>query len=153
MLIITLLIFLFVAFFSAYTMAMQGTTLAIGRLLAGERKGTGVQDAITPRSQTIRNIVMFCLTVFLFIITTYSYRWYYGLTAVVVGPFLGLISGQVFGLRAGSKQLVIAVLRDMVKRYDIYRRQGDQMRANAMQDLIERMKYISIEEIGREAMK
>lgn len=60
---------------TGYTMVIQGTTLALGRLLVYEStliQGTGVQDAITPKMQTIRNIVVMILFVPLFILTTYT---------------------------------------------------------------------------------
>ena len=63
--------------FTGYTMSIQGTTLALGRLLIygpSSGHGTGVQDAITPKSQNVRNIAIPVLFVALFIITTYSYR-------------------------------------------------------------------------------
>lgn len=72
---------------------------------------------------------------------------------MVVSPIIGLVLGKIFGLRPGSQQMVGAVMRDMVKRYDSYRRQGDDLRAKAMQELIERMKDISIDEIQNEARK
>lgn len=153
MLILILMLFLLLSFFSAYTMAFQGTTHAIGRLLTGATEGNGVQDSITPRSQTKRIFIMIFLIVFLFVITTYTYKWYYGILAVALVPIAGSVFGLVFGIRAGSQQMVMGVMRDMAKRYDSYRRQGDDLRARLMQELIERMKDISIDEIQKEARK
>lgn len=59
MLILILMLSLLIAFWAAYTLAFQATTLAIGRLLVEATEGSGVQDAITPRSQTKRNLIMF----------------------------------------------------------------------------------------------
>jgi nucleoside permease NupC len=143
---------LLLAIWSAYTFAFQATTLAIGRLLVGSTEGTGVQDAITPSSQTKRNLFMFFLVLILFVITTYVYKWYYGILATVISLSIGTAISRVLRL-PGSQQIVGAVIRDMVRRYDSYRLKGDNLRANAMQDLIERMKDISLEEIQSEARK
>ena len=59
-----------------YTMEIQGTTLALGRLLVDESariRGITLQDAITPKTQTIRNLAMMILLVLLFILTTHAY--------------------------------------------------------------------------------
>ena len=71
---------------TGYTMVIQGTALALGRLLVSESafvRGTGVQDAITPKIQTIRNIAAMILFVPLFILTTYAYAWYHALWVII----------------------------------------------------------------------
>jgi hypothetical protein len=153
MLVLILSLSLLLAFWAVYTLAFQRTTFAIGRLLVVATEGRGVQDAITPRSQTTRNLILFFLIALLFFVTTYAYKWYYGVLAVVVSPIIGLVIGNILGFRPGSQQMVGAVIRDMVRRYDTYRRHGDALRAKAMQELIERVKDISIEEIQSEARK
>ena len=58
---------------TGYTMVIQGTTLALGRLLVSESaflRAPGLQDAITPKRQTARNIAVIILFVPLFILTT-----------------------------------------------------------------------------------
>ncbi len=81
---------------TGYTMVIQGTTLALGRLLISESaliRGTGVQDAITPKIQTTRNIVAMILFLPLFILTTYAYAWYHALW-VIIATFLALIRAR-----------------------------------------------------------
>lgn len=144
---------LILALMTAYTLAFQGTTYTIGRLLVGATEGAGVQDAITPRSQTGRNIVMFSLIAILFVISALYFRWYYGLLIIVVSIMAGSVFGNILGFRPGSQRMIKAVTRSMMRRYDAYRREGDELRAEAIQELIERMRDISVADIQNEAMK
>jgi hypothetical protein len=58
---------------------MQGTTLALGRLLSRlpeNRKGAGLQDAITPKAQNLMNTIMIILGLCVFVLGVYIYNWY-----------------------------------------------------------------------------
>ena len=152
-------IVVFAAFLSAltgYTMVIQGTTLALGRLLVSEStftRGTGVQDAITPKMQTRRNIVAMILFVPLFILTTYAYAWYHALWVTVVTFFASTAFPIIFGMRAGSIRIVSMILSDMGKRRKAYLESGDELRSNAISDLMNRIKEIPQEDIMKEVKR
>lgn len=142
--------------FTGYTMVIQGTTLAIGRLLvskSGSIPGTGVQDAITPNRQSIRNIAVMILFLLLFILSTYAYAWYHALWIIVVTFFASTAFPIIFGMRAGSSRIVTIILSDMERRRKAFLVSGDELRPNAINELIKRTKEIPQEEIMMEARR
>jgi hypothetical protein len=151
-----LLLSLITTLIIAYTMAMQKTTHSIGRLLmnkaAGE-PGAGVQDAITPKSQTTRNLVMFILILVVFGLTTYQYAWYHGIW-VVLACFLGSsLFGVILGLRPGYPRLVASVAKDMERRRQAYLNSNDTLRAAVIGELISKLEQLSPEAIRNEARR
>ena len=141
---------------TGYTMVIQGTTLALGRLLVSESafiRGTGVQDAITPKMQTIRNIAAMILFVPLFILTIYTYAWYHALWVIMVTFFAGTAFPIIVGMRAGSVRIVSIILSDMEKRRKAYLESGDELRSNAISNLINRIEEIPQEEIMKEVKR
>lgn len=150
------LIIVFAIFLSAltgYTMVIQGTTLALGRLLvpgSTSIQGPGVQDAITPKVQTIRNIVVMILFIPLFILTTSTYAWYHALWVILATFLSSTALPIIIGMRAGSDRIVSIILSDMEKRRKVYMESGDELRSNAINDLIDRIKKIPQEKIMQE---
>ena len=141
---------------TGYTMVIQGTTLALGRLLVSESafiRGTGVQDAITPKIQTIRNIAAMILFVPLFILITYTYAWYHALWAIVVTFFASTALPIILGMRAGSVRIVSIILSGMEKRRKAYLESGDELRSNTIGDLIKRIEEFPQEEIMKEVKR
>jgi hypothetical protein len=141
---------------TGYTMVIQGTTLALGRLLVSESAsilGTGVQDAITPKMQTTKNIAVMVLFVPLFILTTYTYAWYHALWVIMVTFFASTAFPIILGMRAGSRRIVSIILSDMEKRRKAYLESGDELRSNAINDLIKRIEGIPQEEIMKEVKR
>jgi hypothetical protein len=141
---------------TGYTMVIQGTTLALGRLLVSKSsfiRGTGVQDAITPKMQTIRNVAAMILFVPLFILTTYTYAWYHALWVIILTFFASTAFPIILGMRAGSVRIVSIILSDMEKRRKAYLKSGDELRSNAISDLINGIKEIPQEEIIKEVKR
>ena len=137
-------------------MVIQGTTLAFGRLLAYDSiqaSGTGLQDAITPKMQTIRNIVGITLFVLLFILTTYTYAWYHALWVLVVTFLASTVYPIILGMGAGSNRINSLIVSDMKKRRKAYLDSGDELRSNAINDLIIRIEKIPKEKIIQEVKR
>jgi len=153
----SILIFaVFLAALTGYTMVMQGTTVALGRLLVSKSdiiRGTGLQDAITPKMQTIRNIAAMILFLPLFILTSYAYAWYHGLWVIIATFFASTAFPILLGMRAGSVRIVSIILSVMEKRRKAYHESGDELRSNAMSDLISRIREIPHEEIMKEVKR
>lgn len=141
---------------TGYTMGIQGTTLALGRLLVSKSafiRGPGVQDAITPKMQTIRNVAAMILFVPLFILTTYTYTWYHALWVIILTFFASTAFPIILGMRAGSVRIVSIILSDMEKRRKVYLKSGDELRSTAISDLINGIKEIPQEEIIKEVKR
>ena len=151
-----LLLSLITALLIAYTMAMQKTTHGIGRLLMNKSvdvPGAGVQDAITPKSQTMRNLLMFILILVVFALTTYQYAWYHGVWVVLVCFFGSPLLSIIFGLRPGSPRLVASIAKDMNKRRQTYLNSNDTLRAEVIGVLISKLNQLSPEAIRSEAKR
>ena len=141
---------------TGYTMVIQGTFLALGRLLVYKStliKGTGVQDAITPKMQNVRNIMAMILFVPLFILTTYTYAWYHALWVIIATFLASTAFPIILGMRAGSVRIVSIILSDMEKRRKAYFESGDELRSNTISDLINRIEEIPQEEIMKEVKR
>lgn len=137
-------------------MVTQGTTLALGRLLTHDSSptsGTGLQDAITPKMQTIRNIVVIISFVLMFIVITFTYAWYHALWVLVLVFMASTAFPIIIGMRAGSNRIVSVIVSDMKKRSNAHLESGDELRSNAINDLINRIEKIPEEQIMREVKR
>ena len=157
MLYIVLILIVIIAYYASLVRAYQLTTLAIGRLLIGKSgadKGTGVQDAITPKVQTFRNIILYILLIMLFVLVTFVYTWYYGIISIVVCFLIVTpIISAVFRIDPAKPKFILSIKRDMMNRHDKYQRTNDVIRAKAIQELIDKLEEIPSELIYKEANK
>ena len=126
-----------IAFFFAYNMHFTQATLSFGQELAETSSGTGFQDAITPPWQT--NFAMFSYIGVVAAIVTIWWQlgWLSGLGAIA----LILIGGGIVGVLLPDKDsphFRKLIIGSMIARYADYARDGDQMRAESMKDLLVR---------------
>ena len=141
---------------TGYTMVIQGTTSALGRLLVSESaftRGTGVQDAITSKMQTVRNIAVMIMFVPLFILTTYTYAWYHALWVIIVTFLASTAFPIILGIRTGSSRIVSIIIKDMKKHKRAYGKSGDELTSMAISDLIDRIEEIPQEQIMQEVKR
>lgn len=141
---------------TGYTMVVQGTTSALGRLLVSESafiRGTGVQDAITSKMQTVRNIAVMIMFVPLFILTTYTYAWYHAFWVIIVTFLASTAFPIIFGIRTGSSRIVSIIIKDMKKHKRAYGKSGDELTSMAISDLIDRIEEIPQEQIMQEVKR
>ena len=120
-----------------YSMRMTQATLSFGRELANTDVGTGLQDAITPPWAT--NIAMLayaCILASVGIIW-WQFGWGQGLGALALVLVGGGIVGAVLP-DADSPHFRGLIQRSMISRYADFVRDADQMRAQAMGDLLTR---------------
>jgi len=103
--------------------------------------------------QTVRNITVMILFVPLFILTTYAYAWYHGIWVIIATFFVSTAFPIILGMRAGSVRIVSIILSDMEKRRKAYNESGDELRSNAISDLINCIKEIPQEEIMKEVKR
>jgi hypothetical protein len=154
-----------IAALGAYTMAMQGATHYWGvRLMAGpteddlirervaqgaslaEARGyamgasltnRGLQDAITPKAQIIRNIFFALGLLAMIVIGIAMYRWYWGIAGFLGTVFAtGLLKS--FFPAPDSQFFRDILLNDMKRKQMSYTAKGDPLRAHACSDLIQR---------------
>lgn len=119
----------------AYNMRFTQATLSLGQELAEATSGTGVQDAITPPWQT--NLAMFSYigAAVAIGIVWWQLGWLSGLGALALILIGGGIVGAVLPSRDSSHFRGL-IIRSMCSRYADYVRDGDQLRAEAMKELL-----------------
>ena len=89
----------------------------------------------------------------LFILTTYEYAWYHAIWVIIVTFFASTAFPIILGMRAGSVRIVSIILSDMEKRRKAYLESDDELRSDAISDLINRIKEIPPEEIMKEVKR
>ena len=120
----------------AYTSAYQDTALSLGKQLVKEDPllPTGLQDAITPASQNLRNVAFIISLMALLIYGLIVYKWYIAIllpisTLMVIMPFLKVI----FIPRPNTTFYKNRIKFDLEKRMKRYEYKGDKRRARTAQ--------------------
>jgi hypothetical protein len=120
-------------------MRFQETTLLIGRMLipphVHDVLPAGLQDAITPKAQTSRNIGYFILLIVLLLYGVIFIKWYVGVV-VLLSTFIGIPIMKIFLPQAGSPYYTTKIIKDLHKRKSEYEKSGDTMRKMAIQEII-----------------
>ena len=120
-----------------YTARFTQATLSMGKELAETVEGTGFQDAITPPWQTNLAILSYMSAAAAVAVIWWQLGWLAGLGALA----LSFIGGGFVGAMLPNKDSAHfrgLIIRSMVSRHADFVRDGDQMRAEAMQGLLER---------------
>jgi len=97
----------------------------------------GMQSAITPAAQTLRNISMFVLWITTAILGfTYS-GWLAAVVAVVGGTLASGMIGVLLLPKVDSDYFRTRIRKSLESRLSKYRQSGDQIRSTAMSEVIE----------------
>ena len=119
-------------------------TKSLGLELSNEKNGTGYQNAITPPLFPLIASTIYGLSLFVIIsgfferafITGFIYLGLYLLTLIVVGATLF----RPNSLSPLAKPFYNIVLNSMVNRYANYKKKNDEVRAKAIEIVIEKFK-------------
>ncbi len=119
-------------------------TKSLGLELSNERDGTGYQNAITPPLFPIIASVIYGLSLFVIIsgffdssfTTGFIYLGLYLLTLIVIGATLF----KPNSLSPLAKPFYHIVLNSMINRYSNYKKNNDQVKAQAIEIVLERFK-------------
>lgn len=119
-------------------------TKSLGLELSNEKNGTGYQNAITPPLFPLIASTIYGLSLFVIIsgfferafITGFIYLGLYLLTLIVVGATLF----RPNSLSPLAKPFYHIVLNSMVNRYANYKKKNDEVRAKAIEIVIEKFK-------------
>jgi hypothetical protein len=126
----------------AYTRCVQEATLLWGRRLGEGNEllpSTGMQDALTPPSQTTRNIVMMSSLAFLPILGVYQFGWTVGLGGVL-GSFVGSLIIHAFLPKPDSTFYLQVIFRGLADRRAKFAKASDALRVEAVDAVLEALK-------------
>ena len=125
----------------AYTMKFQQATLYWGKRIApyNELLPAGLQDAITPKSQTNRNIISVFLLIIAAVAGFFIFRWYVGIIGPVIVLFLGAFILGAMRLKPSSSFFKNRILNDLTRRLNEAKTIGDAERTIALEEVIRRM--------------
>ena len=129
------------ALFSAYTLNLQKTTLAIGKRLSpnNESLPRGFQDAITPPWQTRNNVLMFVSWLLAFFGGFFLWDWYWALCGFVIFA-VGLIPVcSTLMPRPCSPHYISLIKGSLQQRLKNYRLIGDEARSEAAAFVVQRL--------------
>jgi len=130
------------AFLWAYTFGVQGATLFWGKRLGEGNEflpAAGMQNAITPPGQNTRNILMFASLLALPILGVHQLGWTVGLGGLVATGFAaGFISAAL--PKRDSHFFFGTILRGLVNRRAKFARASDELRVDAIDAVLEKLK-------------
>lgn len=136
---ILILLIILTGILGAYTQNFQKTTLALGKKLAPDNPSlpTGFQDAITPKAQTLRNIVFFILILGILVYGLVFYKWYLAI-AFTISAFLLTVILMIVLPRPESDFYIRKIKQDLLKRKSQYKKTGDADREIAIDEVLRR---------------
>lgn len=139
-----------VALLGAYSRAFQSATYYWGKALAPDNHllPTGMQDSITPRAQTVRNLVSSLLFIAVPVVGVLLFRWY---VAVGMLIFTVLASALASGLlpRADGPFFLQRILSSLASRRAKYAASSDDLRVAAIDDLLLKLRALLQIVLGR----
>ena len=137
-------IILILGIFTRIILGFVNYTKSLGLELSNEKDGTGYQNAITPPLFPLIASIIYGLSLFVIFFgffqysftTGFIYLGLYLLTLIVVGATLF----KPNSLSPLAKPFYYVVLNSMVNRYANYKKNNDEVRANAIEIVLEKFK-------------
>ena len=137
-------IILILGIFTRIILGFVNYTKSLGLELSNEKDGTGYQNAITPPLFPLIASIIYGLSLFVIFFgffqysftTGFIYLGLYLLTLIVVGATLF----KPNSLSPLAKPFYYIVFNSMVNRYAIYKKNNDEVRAKAIEIVLEKFK-------------
>ena len=98
---------------------------------------TPLQDAITPPWKTTLAIFIYISLIFFVVYCFYSLGWKYGI-AYFIGIFISSAFIKIFYPKPESKFFHNIIIHSLMNRYTDYKKEGDNIRASAVAELLGR---------------
>lgn len=135
-----------VVFVGPYAGKMQATTLWVGKRIAPKgmeaEAPRGFQDAITPKMQDTFNTILPICYVLILVAGTVK-LWYLGAVLFIVVFILKIITERFYP--QGVNTYLRAIIAAMMNKMADYKKTGDEMRADAATEMIEKLNDLYIE--------
>ena len=132
------LVLYLVALALGYQLRFTEATLHIGRTLSGASSRTGFQDAITPPTSAYLAFGVYGLAVIVVAVDFFRYGFLMGLAALLGFVVLVGLNRILLLPKPNSPHFREIVIKSMIRRHADYLRDGDQLRAGAMAELLKR---------------
>ncbi len=131
-----------------YTMAFQRATLFWGKSLVATNGLSdrllprGMQDAITPKAQNMRNLLHPLLLLAVFIGGIILFKWYVGIFGLLATFMLGSVFLGFFP-QPNSRFFHTKLIRDLEARRSQLQANGDRIRLEAIDHVIEMLEQLA----------
>jgi hypothetical protein len=123
----------------SYTKNYQFATLNIGKEISKTDLQTGLQDAITPPIQNMRNIISLLLLIFIFVLSTYIYTWYWALCITILTFFIVPHIFDFFIPKYDHPYYLKSIIHNMEKRIIKYKINEDSIREFAATRVLDKL--------------
>jgi len=122
-----------------YSLGMVEACRVIGVNLSDSESDTGFQDAITPPYSSNFSILIWIAVAGVLGFSAYQFSW--GAFGIALAVFCGtgIVAGAALIPKPESKHFVLKIYRSMANRYADFVKNGDDIRAEAIKLLIDKM--------------
>ena len=111
----------------SYTKNYQFATISIGKAISKTDLEKGLQNAITPKIQTFRNITSFFLLITIFSYSLYLYTWYWALLITILAFFIVIRIFDFFIHNYDHPHYLDSIIKNMEKRINMLKKTGNKM--------------------------
>ncbi len=139
-----------IAVSSAYTRTVQKATLYWGKVLSPNSPllPRGLQDAITPPMQTVRNLLNMIFYLMILVVGLTYFHWYWAIGAFVATFLLDAFIAVVMMPSPNSLIFFNQILRSLADRRAKYQAASDQLRVEAIDEILLKLKQLRPEHFG-----
>jgi len=137
--IIYLIVMYVLSLLLACEVAFTGATRMIGRSIDDTNSYTGYQDAITPPLSSYFAITLYIVTFAGMVFGFIKYGLLAGIGIMLGFVFIMAFNKAVLLPKEDSRHFRHIIIRSMGRRYTSYLRQGDDLRASLMQELLKKI--------------
>ena len=127
---------------SAFHLGIQGTLRLLLPRKTGTEECTRAQVGIIFGMQLRRINAVFLLGVAIYLIASRASAWYYGVLLLILCEVGGVLVRSILNLQPGSPRMIAAIAPDLEWRRESYRRAGDSLRLQAVEDLIVKLRSL-----------
>jgi uncharacterized membrane protein len=128
-----------ISLFLGYTLIFNRATLLIGTEISYDNSPTGFQDAVTPPWLTSFSIFSYVVSLGWIVFGFYKFGIVIGIVSIIALIIVAFVNIAIVLPKRDSDHFEKLILNSMLNRYANYVKDGDELRAAAMGDLLERL--------------
>ena len=136
------------AIFFRWDLGLNAACREVGLEISDSKQGTGFQDAITPPKRANIAIALWLIIIAVIGYGFYKFGWVTGALSIAEFLVVSVIVGAVLIPKPSSPHYLKIIYRSMVNRYADFKKNSDELRAEAIHDLIQRVEERYSEQIA-----